>query len=85
MKSYTPTIYKESSLDQKLFIPDDQLAFDLAKDIFRKEGISVGISSGAALWGAIEVSKEIKKGIIVTLFPDKGDRYASTALFNNQL
>jgi len=83
MKAYTPTIYKESNLDQKLIIPDDKLAFDLAKDIFRKEGISVGISSGAALWGAIEISKKINSGVIVTLFPDRGDRYTSTALFNN--
>lgn len=85
MKAYTPAIYTESMLDKKLFIPDDKLAFDLARDVFKKEGISVGISSGAALWGAIEVSKKIKSGVIVTLFPDRGDRYVSTALFNNQL
>jgi len=63
-------------------IQNDQLAFDLAIDLFKKEGISVGISSGAALWGAMEVAKSIKKGVVVTLFPDKGDRYASTDLFN---
>lgn len=81
MKAYTPSIYIETELDRKLNIPDDNSAFDLAKDLFKKEGLSVGISSGAALWGAIETSKTVKKGTIVVIFPDRGDRYISTALF----
>lgn len=82
MKAYKPSIYKESYLDNKLNILDDEIAFDLARDLIKKEGISVGISSGAALWGAIEISRKIKKGIIVTIFPDKADRYISTKLFS---
>lgn len=82
MTAYTPPIFDESRLDSKLVITDDNMAFELARDLFKKMGISAGISSGAALWGAIKTAKTIKRGIVVTLFPDRGDRYLSTELFS---
>ncbi|MFC1727522.1 PLP-dependent cysteine synthase family protein [Patescibacteria group bacterium] len=80
MQAYTPSIYAPSKIDSKIMVKD-KVAFDLASQLFSKEGLSVGISSGAALWGAIELAKKMRKGVIVTIFPDRGDRYLSTRLF----
>ncbi|MCR5416918.1 MAG: cysteine synthase A [Pseudobutyrivibrio sp.] len=67
----------------EIFKVSNQDAFDTAKLLSKKEGISVGISSGAALYAAIELSNrpENKGKTIVALLPDSGDRYYSTALF----
>jgi cysteine synthase len=81
MTEYKPPIFNYSKIDVVLRITNDDKAFVLARDLFRKEGVSVGISSGAALWGAIKIARKIKKGNIVTIFPDRGDRYVSTELF----
>lgn len=81
MQAYKPAIFDPQKLDDSLNLEDDEIAFELARNIFKKEGLSVGISSGAALWGAIKVAEKIKEGIIVTIFPDRGDRYVSTKLF----
>ncbi|KKP70022.1 cysteine synthase B [candidate division CPR3 bacterium GWF2_35_18] len=80
MSAYTPSIFRPHELDKKLNVLDE-VAFELARDLMNKSGISVGISSGAALWGAIEISKNLNNGIIVTIFPDRGDRYLTTELF----
>ena len=74
-------------LDTKIYdeiIPvENEDAFATGKLVGRKEGVLVGISSGAALWAAIEIAKrpESKGKNIVVLLPDTGDRYLSTALF----
>lgn len=83
MAAYNPPIFDSNKLDQKLTIHNDAVAFQLSRDLAKNEGLSVGISSGAALWGALEVAKQIKKGTIVTVFPDRGDRYISTKLFSD--
>lgn len=63
---------------------ENEDAFKEGKEIAKSEGILVGISSGAALWAAVEVAKrpENKGKNIVVLLPDTGDRYLSTALFS---
>ncbi len=81
MGQYTPPIFSKQALDQTLSLIDDEAAFELARDVFKTTGMSVGISSGAALWGALQVAHEVEDGVIVTLFPDRGDRYISTRLF----
>jgi len=58
-------------------------AFRVGRDIARKEGLLVGISSGAAAWAAIQVAKSVQGDgkMIVVIFPDSGERYLSTAMF----
>ena len=80
MKAYTPSIFDENKLDKKI-MARERNALKTAKLLFSKEGVSAGISSGAAMWAALKMAKEIKKGTIVVLFPDKGDKYLSTKLF----
>ena len=81
--------FDPDTLDTKIYDgiikAPNQDAFDTAKLLAKTEGISVGISSGAALWGAIQLAKkpENKGKVIVALLPDSGDRYYSTALFTD--
>ena len=79
---FVPDVLNTGVYDE-IFKASNQDAFDTAKLLAKKEGISVGISSGAALYGAIQLAKrpENKGKVIVALLPDSGDRYYSTALF----
>ena len=80
MEAYNPPIFDARRLDLCLRLPDEP-SFRLARELYVREGISVGISSGAALWGALEYAKNIDAGAIVMIFPDRGDKYLSTELF----
>ena len=82
MKKYSPPIFNRNILDKSIMIENDEEAFKLARELPRKEGVSVGISSGASLWGALQIANNIEEGNIVTIFPDRADRYVSTELFN---
>jgi S-sulfo-L-cysteine synthase (O-acetyl-L-serine-dependent) len=53
----------------------------MARRLAREEGIFAGISSGGALWAALEVSREVSNATIVTVVCDRGDRYLSTGVF----
>ncbi|MBO4750188.1 MAG: cysteine synthase A [Lachnospiraceae bacterium] len=79
---FVPDVLNTKIYDEIIKAPNDA-AFATAKLLAKKEGISVGISSGAALYGALELAKrpENKGKTIVALLPDSGDRYYSTALF----
>ncbi len=79
---FVPDVLNTKVYDE-VFKASNQDAFNTAKLLAKKEGISVGISSGAALFGAIQLAKrpENKGKVIVALLPDSGDRYYSTALF----
>ena len=55
--------------------------FNTARELVIKEGLLMGMSSGAALFAALELSKNINKGNIVVIFPDRGEKYLSTKLF----
>jgi len=54
----------------------------MTRQIVKQEGIFVGMSSGAAMYAAIEMAKQIESGVIVTIFPDRGEKYLSTKLFS---
>ena len=79
---FVPDVLNTKVYDE-VFKASNKDAFETAKLLAKKEGISVGISSGAALFGALEYARksENKGKIIVALLPDSGDRYYSTALF----
>lgn len=80
---FVPEVLNTTIYDKIMTVSNED-AFAAGKLIGRQEGILVGISSGAALWAAIELAKnpENKGRTIVTILPDTGDRYLSTALFN---
>ena len=71
--SIVPKIYKEEELDGKLSILTDE-AYDMVELLEKQEGILVGHSSAAAMVGALKLASQIKKGVIVTVFPDSCER-----------
>lgn len=80
-EALVPEIYNPDLLDEIIMV-DSEEAFVVARDLAMKEGISVGMSSGAAMLAVIKLAKKINSGRIVTIFPDRGEKYLSTALFN---
>lgn len=81
MEAYSPPVFDPTILDLRLIAPEEE-SFELARKLYKLEGISAGISSGAALWGALEYASTVEEGVIVTIFPDRGEKYLSTELFN---
>jgi len=79
-EAIVPAIYNEECWDEKIVI-DDDLAYQTSRRLALEEGIFVGMSSGAAAAGALQISKKLDKGTIVVILPDRGDRYLSTTLF----
>jgi cysteine synthase B len=79
-EAIVPAIYSAENVDRHIMIETED-AFDLARQTARVEGILVGMSSGAALFAARTIAQEIDSGVIVTIFPDRGEKYLSTDLF----
>ncbi|MBQ5852245.1 MAG: cysteine synthase A, partial [Lachnospiraceae bacterium] len=79
---FVPSVLDTKIYDEVIRVVNED-AFKTSKELTRKEGILTGISSGAALWAALELAKrpENEGKTIVALLPDSGDRYYSTALF----
>jgi cysteine synthase B len=75
-----PAIYDREHLDDIIMV-ETEAAFDMARQVVASEGIFCGMSSGAAMYAALEVAKKIKSGNIITIFPDRGEKYLSTSLF----
>ncbi len=82
--SIVPGIYNEESLDRKITV-STEVAYDVTLDLPKSTGVLVGQSSGAAYWGAIEVAKELREGVVVTVFCDGGDKYMTTPMWRSAL
>ncbi len=80
-EAYRPEIYDKNRLDRIINVEDDD-AFDMARQLARQEGLFVGMSSGAAMVTARRIAKEMNDGTLVIIFPDGGERYLSTSLFD---
>jgi cysteine synthase len=76
-----PQLYDASFLDSKQMAMADT-AYAMTRLLAEKEGLMVGMSSGAAMHGALELAETIDEGVIVVLFPDRGEKYLSTSLFD---
>ena len=81
-EAIVPKIYHPEQMDEKVNIEDDE-AYDTARLLATKEGIFVGMSSGAAIAAALREAEKRDSGIIVAILPDRGDRYLSTTLFRS--
>lgn len=79
---FIPEILKRELLDGIIRVTNRQ-AFDTARRLIREEGILCGISSGAAVWAALEIARhdEWRGRMILVLLPDTAERYLSTKLF----
>jgi cysteine synthase B len=75
-----PRIWDASLADEVWGCPTEP-AYALARTVARTEGLLVGHSSGAALWAVRKLVVTIQEGVVVTVFPDSGDRYLSTGLY----
>ena len=76
-----PAIYNCGALDEVIMIETEK-AFAMSRRIVKEEGVFVGMSSGAAMLAAAKIANKIKTGNIVTIFPDRGEKYLSTSLFS---
>ncbi len=81
-EAIVPGIFKPEELDER-YIVNDEEAFDTTRTLAVKEGLFVGMSSGAAMHIALRRSSELSGGMLVVILPDRGDRYLSTALFTS--
>jgi cysteine synthase B len=82
-EALVPAIYDRNKIDEIIKVETEE-AFAMARLIVKEEGIFAGMSSGAAMLAALEVAKKIDSGVIVTIFPDRGEKYLSTKLFDTQ-
>ncbi len=80
-EALVPSIYDPSQIDETVMVETED-AFEMTRQLAAEEGIFAGMSSGAAMIAAVETAKKANSGIIVVIFPDRGDRYLSTELFH---
>ncbi|MCL2389507.1 MAG: cysteine synthase A [Elusimicrobia bacterium] len=83
---FVPQVLNTKIIDEVIKVKNED-AFETSRALAKTEGLLVGISSGAAVWGACEIAKrpEFENKNIVVILPDTGERYLSTALYNTEL
>ena len=79
-EAIVPSIYDPSQIDITIMV-ETEAAYEMTRQIVNQEGIFVGMSSGAAMYAAVEIARQITSGTIVVIFPDRGEKYLSTNLF----
>jgi cysteine synthase B len=79
-EAIVPEIYDPNEIDISIMINTEE-AYEKAREIVAKEGIFVGMSSGAAMLAASKIIEPLKSGLVVVAFPDRGEKYLSTSLF----
>jgi cysteine synthase B len=81
-EAIVPRIYDPGKIDRIILVNNEQ-AYDTARWLTLTQGIFVGMSSGAAVYGAMQAAKDLKSGTVACILPDRGDRYLSTTLFKS--
>jgi cysteine synthase B len=79
-EAIVPSIYDPSQIDITIMV-ETEVAYEMTRQIISKEGIFVGMSSGAAMYATVQIAKKIESGTILVIFPDRGEKYLSTKLF----
>jgi cysteine synthase len=79
-EAIVPEIYDPSQIDVSVKVESEE-AFEMSRRIVNEEGIFVGMSSGAAMLAALETADQLDSGVMVVIFPDRGEKYLSTNLF----
>ena len=79
-QEYVPQICDYDRVDRMIYVTQED-AEETTRRLAREEGIFAGISSGGALWAALQVSKEVENAVIVSIVCDRGDRYLTTGVF----
>ena len=82
-EAIVPAIYQADKIDEHILIESEE-AFAKAREIVAKEGIFIGMSSGAAMLAAQKLAEKLDSGVIVVLFADRGEKYLSTKLFDTE-
>ncbi len=79
-EAYVPKICEPARVDRMIYVSQED-AEETTRRLAREEGIFAGISSGGALWAALQLSQEVENAVIVSIVCDRGDRYLSTGVF----
>ncbi|HET8732069.1 MAG TPA: cysteine synthase CysM [Moraxellaceae bacterium] len=81
--AYLPTIFERERVDEVVDVAQADAETTMRR-LAREEGIFCGVSSGGAVWAALELSKQVQNAVIVAIICDRGDRYLSTGVFKSE-